>query len=329
MFIFLMVGSSSIQAQILKNVTGTVKDAGNTATNPVKDARGTVKDVTKIPNDIKNAKRDIVRPAQDLQKEVDGLQNDISKAKNDVNGMRGGRQATKEEQAKQDSLAAADKEAKQLAYEKEKARRDSVSKSKQRTGMVIVDEGDAPGDTEVLTTDPSRTVLLPPSTIKGARPAARVPRTRTGNYRGSTQGSTRTRTTAGGNTRTGGSAASAGGSAASSNTTRPTRVATSTTRGDSPMSSNSMKYAGTPAKRYLERADFDEGTLDDLFDAAIWTGPDSVHTARSIDYMLQQYRMDLDEVKRMDPNFDVDGREDRYRKWSGLYYRNTRPLKED
>lgn len=326
MFIFLMVGSSSIQAQILKNVTGTVKDAGNTATNPVKDVRGTVKDISKVPNDIKNAKRDIVRPAQDLQKEVDGLGNDISKAKNDVNGMRGGRQASKEEQAKQDSLAAADKVAKQLAYEKEKARRDSVSKSKQRTGIVIVDEGDAPGDTETLTTDPSRTVLLPPSTIKGSRPTARVPRTRTrtGNYGGSTQGGTRTRTTSGGNTST---AASAGGS--NSNTTRPTRVATSTTRGDSPMSSNSMKYAGTPAKRYLERADFDEGTLDDLFDAAIWTGPDSVHTARSIDYMLQQYRMDLDEVKRIDPNFDVDGREDRYRKWSGLYYRNTRPLKED
>ena len=90
-----------------------------------------------------------------------------------------------------------------------------------------------------------------------------------------------------------------------------------------------MRYANSPAKRYLERADFDEETLNDLFEAAIWTGPDSVHTARSIDYMLQQYRMDIDEVKRIDPNFDVDGREDRYRKWSGLFYRNTRPLKED
>ena len=95
------------------------------------------------------------------------------------------------------------------------------------------------------------------------------------------------------------------------------------------MRSSNYLYTNSPARRYLERSDFDMETLDDLFKAAIWTGPDSLHTARSIDYMLQQYRMDIDEVKRLDPNWDITGHEDRYTRWKGLYYRNTRPLKED
>ncbi len=323
-----MVGSGSIQAQILKNVTGTVKDAGNTVTNPVKDARNTVRDITDIPNDIRNAKRDVTRPAEDLKREVDGLKNDVNNAKRDVDGLGGNRKGTKEEQAKQDSLDAADKEAKRLAYEAEKARRDSVYKSKLRTGTVIVEDDSDGGSTEVLTSDPSRTVLLPPSTIPSKRPSAYPPRTR--NYTRtstSTQGGVNANTTAGGNS---GSSAASGSSASGGTRTRTGTVTTnSASSGDSPMSSRSLKYNDTPAKRYLERSDFDEETLEDLFEAAIWTGPDSVHTARSIEYMLQQYRLDLDEVKRIDPNFDIDGREDRYRKWSGLFYRNTRPMKED
>lgn len=316
----------SLQGQILRDATGTVKDAGSTATNPVKDARGTVKDIGRIPDDIKNAKRDIVQPAKDLQREVDGLQNDIQNTKNDINGMRGNRQASKDEQAKQDSLAAADKEAKRIAYEKEKARRDSVYKSKLRTGTVTVDGDNGSG--EVVSADPSRTVLLPPNTIPSARPSANPPRTRT-RTRSTLRSSTQRGGVSASTTRTSGTSAASGSSAASGTRTRSNTPDATTSRGDAPASTRTVKYYDTPAKRYLERSDFDEETLDDLFEAAIWTGPDSVHTARSIDYMLQQYRMDLDEVKRIDPNYDVGLREDRYRKWSGLFYRNTRPLKED
>lgn len=87
-------------------------------------------------------------------------------------------------------------------------------------------------------------------------------------------------------------------------------------------------YLDSPAKPAIDRAEFDIETLEELFEAAIWTGPDSVHTARSIEYMLQELRDDINTIRRTDPEWDTIYYEDRYRKWRALYRRNTDPLSE-
>lgn len=87
-------------------------------------------------------------------------------------------------------------------------------------------------------------------------------------------------------------------------------------------------YMRSPARKSIDKVEFDVETLKDLFDAAIWTGPDSMHTARSIGFMLDELRRDINEVRQRDPEWDVMLYEDRYRKWRGLYNRNTRPSEE-
>ena len=84
-------------------------------------------------------------------------------------------------------------------------------------------------------------------------------------------------------------------------------------------------YQSSPAKSAIDRAEFDIETIEELFSAAIWTGPDSVHTARSIDYMLGELRTDINDIKRRDPDWDTILYEDKYRKWRALYRRNTEP----
>jgi|GEM_PF-5054834 len=328
---FIVLGMASGHAQILRNVTGASKDAGNVATNPIKDARGTVKDIGSVPRDINKAKTDVVKPVQDINREVDGLKNDINQTKNEYNQMRGNRARTKEEEAQK---AAAKARADSLSADSamsEKARVDSVFNSRQRTGtMNVGSAGTENATTETPASDPSRTVLLPPTTIRTPRPQPTRSRTRTSRTRppSTRTGTTRTApptTRSGGTTRTR-TAATSPASAGGNNTTRTAPV-----QRDAPTSSlnSSIRFASSPAKRQLERSQFDMETLDDLFEAAIWTGPDSVHTARSIDYMLQQYKMDIDAVKRADPDWDVTGHEDRYQRWMGLYQRNIQPLKEN
>ncbi len=416
LILILLLGLAPLQAQILKDVTGTVKDAGKTVTTPVRDVRDKVKEISDIPRDIENVKGEITRPAEDLKGEVEGLQSDVKNAKSDIEGLGPNLKGSKADQAEKDSLAAvekANKEKERIRYEAEKARRDSIYKSKLRTGNKI--EGNQKEETsaaEVFISDTGRTVLLPPEVIPSKRPTASRTGTRTVSYsRSSPKEEVKTNLTTGGTS--GGSAASE--SSASSESSAPSeskvvvknnstsesdvvnksnvvsgnnaanesrvvvkniaadeskvvvksiaanesrvvvknnstsgsnvvsknnvversesriepKVAPSTSTGEVPMSSSQVKYSNTPARRYLVRSDFDEETLNDLFKAAIWTGPDSVHTARSIEYMLKQYRIDLNEVKRLDPSYDIDNREDRYRKWNCLFFWNTNPVEED
>lgn len=334
LLIFLILfGVTASHAQILRNVTGASKDAGTTVTSPLKDARGTVKDIGSVPRDISKAKKDVVKPVSDINKEVDGLKNDINKTKDEYNDMKGNRARTKEEKEKEAAGKATADSLIDDAQLKEQARIDSVAGGRQRTGTMNVNSaGTENATTETPASDPSRTVLLPPTTISTPRPQPTRTRSRTGRTgsttRTRTTGTTRTSPNTGTTTQTR-SAATSPASSTSSGSSSSTRTAP-VERGTLTSSlNNSARFASSPARRQLESSKFDMETLQDLFEAAIWTGPDSVHTARSIDYMLQQYRMDIDEVKRLDPNWDTTGHEDRYQKWMGLYQRNIQPIKEN
>lgn len=78
-------------------------------------------------------------------------------------------------------------------------------------------------------------------------------------------------------------------------------------------------YSASPAREALESADFAVETLTDLFNYAVWDGPDKDHTMRSIDYMLKNLKRDIDEIRLKDPDHSVWPYEKKYRDWRNTY----------
>ena len=282
------LGVSQLDAQNLPNirkVTDPVKNAGKSVTDPIKDVRSTTKEITQPIRDVKQATRDVTQPVRDTKREVEGLKSDVKRVDQDINNVKNDVNQAKDQvtpnkknkkdddaddqaaaKAKSDSLTAADK-----------ARADSVHKSKLRTNVYVPEEPKKVEGTGA-STGSSRTVLLPPQTSRRTRP-----------------------------------------------------VVDNSTRGvvQPDISASAQPgYNRSPARKSIDKVEFDMETLKDLFEAAIWTGPDSAHTARSINFMLTEFRADINEVRQRDPEWDVALYEDRYRKWRGLYKANTRPAEE-
>lgn len=81
-------------------------------------------------------------------------------------------------------------------------------------------------------------------------------------------------------------------------------------------------YSSSPARDALESADFAMETLTDLFQYAVWEGPDREHTMRSIDYTLKQLRHDIDDIRTKEPQRSVKNYENNYREWQNTYVQN-------
>lgn len=287
------LGLSQMHAQNLPNikkVTDPVKNAGKKVTNPIKDVRSTTQEITQPVRDVKQATRDVTQPVRDTKREVEGLKSDVKRVDQDINNVKNdinqakdqvtpNKKNKKDKDDEDEDAKAAAKAANDSLMAADKARADSVHKSKLRKNVYVAEQPAAKEGTGT-STGSSRTVLLPPDK---------------GNVR----------------------------------RTRP--VVDNSSRGVvQPALSASAQpgYMRSPARKSIDKVEFDMETLKDLFEAAIWTGPDSAHTARSINFMLTELRSDINEVRQRDPEWDVALYEDRYRKWRGLYKANTRPLEE-
>ena len=291
----LAFGMVQVHAQNLPNikkVTDPIKNAGKTVTEPIRDVRSTTKEITQPIKDVSTATRDVTQPVRETKREVEGMKNDVRQVNQDVNRAKSDIERAKDQvtpngnRSKDDKDKDKDEEEKAKAGEAqapsqadeqaaEKARADSVYKSKLRKNVYVAEEETPePREAAGASTGGSRTVLLPPD-----------------------------------------------------NNSRSTPLPDYSTRGvvePSTASADTRGYMSSPARQSIDKVDFDIETLKDLFEAAIWTGPDSVHTARSIGYMLDELRRDINDVRRKDPNWDTGLYEDRYRKWRALYNMNTR-----
>lgn len=300
----LVSGSMSAQTlKGLKNVTDKVSNAGKTVTEPIKNTRKATKEITQPIKDVRQAGKDITQPVKDVKREVKGVRSDANKIQSEV------------DKAKQDAQKARNavrSNRKKDGDDKAKADSDTTAapKTRMRSGSISAGQaGDksqgqaATAPTRTITVNESRSVLLPPDRVQQRE---RQPDRINPNAPGS---KTRSRTASAAPRRETGES---GSYAYTSSTPRPER-----------------NYSTSPAQKSLERSDFDVETLEDLFTAAIWTGPDSAHTARSIAYMLKQFRYDIDETKQADPSFDTKWYEERYRNWKALYAKETRTREEE
>ena len=340
-FFILLIGFSSGFSQGIKlgktisNASEKVTDA---VTSPVKNSREAVGNVSQ---DARNVKNDVTRPVDDLRGEVDGLRNEVDQAKSDyqqlkddVNCLRGkkkdedGDQADSTDTASSGNSDSADSPTGDSASDA--APSDAVAPATGAVGQPRMRSGTYTGRKEAPATSPGanpepgnaldedRVVLLPPNAIQ-SRPSQDQP-----SYRSRYRSSSRSGSKDGGSGNGTTGARSAAPPSIADAASNPADVSREASRAEYEAERRRQSYLSSPAVKALQRSDFDMETLRDLFEAAIWTGPDSLHTAVSIDYMLKQYRNDLNEVKRIDPDFDLSYFEDRYRKWNQLYIINTR-----